>query len=204
MTPQLDYATMSAIFGRFQQLASRAEGRIAAYQCLHPAGRRGAVGAGDRCGGEQGDQGAVRAWPTRLQRCWRLGEERLIEHIKTIGLYRNKARNVIKLSQHPDRGLWRSGAVVPRCLAVAAGGRAQDRQCGVEHVVSPCRRRRSTPISFASATAPALRPARMKSAVERAIEDNVPVEYQTPRPPLADPAWPLHLHSRASPDAAIA
>ena len=29
----------------------------------------------------------------------RLGEEGLIEYIKTIGLYRNKARNVIKLSQ---------------------------------------------------------------------------------------------------------
>ena len=28
-----------------------------------------------------------------------LGEEQLIEHIKTIGLYRNKAKNVIKLSQ---------------------------------------------------------------------------------------------------------
>ena len=28
-----------------------------------------------------------------------LGEERLIEHIKTIGLYRNKAKNVIKLSK---------------------------------------------------------------------------------------------------------
>ncbi len=28
-----------------------------------------------------------------------LGEERLVEYIRTIGLYRNKARNVIKLSQ---------------------------------------------------------------------------------------------------------
>lgn len=28
-----------------------------------------------------------------------LGEEQLIEHIKTIGLYRNKAKNVIKLSE---------------------------------------------------------------------------------------------------------
>ena len=29
----------------------------------------------------------------------KLGEDGLIEYIKTIGLYRNKARNVIKLSQ---------------------------------------------------------------------------------------------------------
>jgi endonuclease-3 len=28
-----------------------------------------------------------------------LGEDGLIEHIKTIGLYRNKAKNVIKLSR---------------------------------------------------------------------------------------------------------
>ena len=39
-----------------------------------------------------------------------LGEEGLIEHIKTIGLYRNKAKNVIKLSQ---RIIDEFGGVVP-------------------------------------------------------------------------------------------
>jgi endonuclease-3 len=34
-----------------------------------------------------------------------LGEEGLTEHIRTIGLYRNKARHVMKLSQIPDRPL---------------------------------------------------------------------------------------------------
>ena len=40
-----------------------------------------------------------------------LGEERLIEHIKTIGLYRNKAKNVIALSEKLIRDF---GGEVPR------------------------------------------------------------------------------------------
>ena len=40
-----------------------------------------------------------------------LGEERLIEHIKTIGLYRNKAKNVIALSEKLIRDY---GGAVPR------------------------------------------------------------------------------------------
>ena len=40
-----------------------------------------------------------------------LGEERLIEHIKTIGLYRNKAKNVIALSEKLIRDY---GGEVPR------------------------------------------------------------------------------------------
>ena len=45
-----------------------------------------------------------------------LGEEGLIEHIKTIGLFRNKARNVIKLSQRLIEVYGGRGAVsaVPR------------------------------------------------------------------------------------------
>ena len=35
---------------------------------------------------------------TRRQRCWRWAKTRVQDAIKTIGLYRNKARNVIALS----------------------------------------------------------------------------------------------------------
>jgi endonuclease III len=35
----------------------------------------------------------------------RLGEERLIEHIRTIGLFRNKAKNVMKLSASWSRSM---------------------------------------------------------------------------------------------------
>ena len=42
-----------------------------------------------------------------------LGEDRVREVIKTIGLYRNKAKNVVELSA-ACRGAWRRGAARPR------------------------------------------------------------------------------------------
>ena len=62
-----------------------------------------------------------------------LGEEKVREYIKTIGLYRNKAKNVIALS-------WmlidEYGGEVPRTRAgagVATRRRPQDRQCRAQH-----------------------------------------------------------------------
>ena len=48
---------------------------------------------------------------TRLRRCWAFGEDRLREAIKTIGLYRNKAKNVVALS---DILVREHGGEVPR------------------------------------------------------------------------------------------
>ena len=48
---------------------------------------------------------------TRRRRCWRLGEERLRERIKTIGLFNTKAKNVIALSRALVE---RHGGEVPR------------------------------------------------------------------------------------------
>ena len=38
-------------------------------------------------------------WPTRRRRCSALGEAKLGDYIRTIGLWRNKAKNVIALSE---------------------------------------------------------------------------------------------------------
>ena len=38
-------------------------------------------------------------WPTRRRRCWRSARRRVGEYIRTIGLWRGKAKNVIALSQ---------------------------------------------------------------------------------------------------------
>ncbi len=61
-----------------------------------------------------------------------LGEDRIREHIKTIGLFRNKAKNVLALSQAL---LERHDGQVPRAraaLEALPGRRAQDRQCRAE------------------------------------------------------------------------
>ena len=39
-----------------------------------------------------------------------LGEEQVREYVKTIGLFRNKAKNVVRLSEKADRGACQPGA----------------------------------------------------------------------------------------------
>ena len=56
-------------------------------------------GAGDRRQRQHRDRAAVRARSRRREQMVDLGEERLREAIKTIGLFNTKAKNVIALSQ---------------------------------------------------------------------------------------------------------
>ena len=64
--------------------------------------------------------------PTRRKRCSTLGEEQVRDYIKTIGLYRNKAKNVIALS---EKLIAEFDSVVPRTRAeLIAAARPQDRQ----------------------------------------------------------------------------
>ena len=69
------------------------------------------------------------------QKMLALGEEKVRDYIKTIGLYRNKAKNVIALS---EKLIAEFGGEVPRTraeLEVAARRRPQDRQCRAQHGV---------------------------------------------------------------------
>ena len=69
------------------------------------------------------------------QKMLALGEEKVRDYIKTIGLYRNKAKNVIALS---EKLIAEFGGEVPRTraeLEIAAGRRAQDRQRRAQHGV---------------------------------------------------------------------
>ena len=64
-----------------------------------------------------------------------LGEERVRELIKTIGLYRTKAKNVVALSRILVARARRAGAARPRGAGGAARRRPQDRQRGAQHRV---------------------------------------------------------------------
>ena len=67
------------------------------------------------------------------QKMLALGEDTVRDYIKTIGLYRNKAKNVIALS---EKLIADFGGVVPRTRAenrIAARRRPQDRQCRAQH-----------------------------------------------------------------------
>ena len=69
------------------------------------------------------------------QKMLELGEEKVRDYIKTIGLYRNKAKNVIALS---EKLIAEFGGEVPRTRAeieIAARRRPQDRQRRAQHGV---------------------------------------------------------------------
>ena len=105
-----------------------------------------------------------------------LGEEALIEHIRTIGLYRNKARNVIRLS---------------RILVEDFGGEVPSSRAALESLPGVGRKTANVVLNmwwrhpaqavdthiFRVANRTGIAPGRDVVAVERAIEDNVPAEY---------------------------
>jgi endonuclease-3 len=98
MPAQLDYPTICEIFRRFHESEPEPRGELAhvnAYTLLVAV----ALSA------QATDKGVNRATEALFrevdtpQKMLALGEEGLIGHIRTIGLYRNKARHVMRLSQ---------------------------------------------------------------------------------------------------------
>jgi endonuclease-3 len=111
------------------------------------------------------------------QKMLALGEEGLIEHIKTIGLYRNKAKNVIKLSQ---------------ILVDTYGGVVPNSRAALESLPGVGRKTANVVLNmwwsypaqavdthiFRIGNRTGICPGKDVVAVERAIEDNIPVDFQ--------------------------
>lgn len=105
-----------------------------------------------------------------------LGEEGLIEHIKTIGLYRQKAKNVIKLS---------------RILVEDYGGEVPSSRAALESLPGVGRKTANVVLNmwwnvptqavdthiFRIGNRTGICPGKDVVAVERAVEDNIPAEY---------------------------
>ena len=106
-----------------------------------------------------------------------LGEDGLIEHIKTIGLFRNKAKNVIKLS---------------RILIEEYGGEVPSSREALQSLPGVGRKTANVVLNmwfhlpaqavdthiFRLGNRSGLAPGKDVNAVERAIEDRVPAEFQ--------------------------
>ncbi|HMO06251.1 MAG TPA: endonuclease III [Paracoccaceae bacterium] len=105
-----------------------------------------------------------------------LGEEGLIEHIRTIGLYRNKARNVIALSRLL---IERHGGQVPgsRAALMALPGVGRKTANVVLQMWFGLPAQAVDTHVFRVANRTGIAPGRDEIAVERAIEDNVPAPY---------------------------
>ena len=176
MAKQLPYAAMREIFARFHAAAPEPKGE------LHHTNAFTLVVA-VALSAQATDKGVNRATHALFQiadtpqQMLDLGEEGLIQHIKTIGLYRNKAKNVIKLS---------------RILVEEYGGEVPSSRAALQSLPGVGRKTANVVLNmwwqfpaqavdthiFRLGNRSGLAPGRDVDAVERAIEDNVPAEYQ--------------------------
>ena len=176
MARQLDYHQLRAIFTRFQAAEPEPKGELHhtnAYTLLVAV----ALSA------QATDVGVNKA-TARLfqiadtpQKMLTLGEHGLIEHIKTIGLYRNKAKNVIRLSQ---------------ILVDDYDGQVPSSRAALQSLPGVGRKTANVVLNmwwhipaqavdthiFRIGNRTGICPGRDVDAVERAIEDHIPAEFQ--------------------------
>ena len=176
MTAQLPYAAMHEIFSRFQASEPEPKGELNhtnAYTLLVAV----ALSA------QATDIGVNRATAKLFEiadtpaKMLALGEEALIEHIKTIGLFRNKAKNVMKLSEILVRDY---GGVVPssRAALVSLPGVGRKTANVVLNMWWRIPAQAVDTHIFRIGNRTGICPGRDVDQVERAIEDNIPAEFQ--------------------------
>lgn len=176
MAKQLKYPVMRAIFERFEAAEAEPKGE------LHHVNAYTLVVA-VALSAQATDKGVNKATERLFEiadtpaKMLDLGEAALIEHIKTIGLYRNKAKNVIKLS---------------RILVEEYGGDVPNSRAALEALPGVGRKTANVVLNmwwghpaqavdthiFRVGNRTGIAPGKDVVAVERAIEDNVPVDFQ--------------------------
>lgn len=176
MARQLDYHTIRAIFARFHAANPEPKGElhhVNAYTLLVAV----ALSA-------QATDAGVNKATARLfeiadtpEKMLALGLDALTEHIRTIGLFRNKAKNVIRLSE---------------ILVEHYGGQVPSSRAALQSLPGVGRKTANVVLNmwwripaqavdthiFRIGNRTGICPGRDVDAVERAIEDNIPAEYQ--------------------------
>jgi endonuclease III len=176
MIAQQPYATMVEIFTRFRAAEPEPKGELEhlnAYTLLVAV----ALSAQATDVGVNRATRALFAIADTPQKMLALGETRLIEHIKTIGLYRNKAKNVLKLSQIL---VDQYGGDVPSSRAALTSLPGVGRKTA-NVVLNMWFRFPAQAVDthiFRVGNRTGIAPGKTPEVVERAIEDNVPVEFQ--------------------------
>ena len=176
MIPQLPYATLKLIFARFAEIEPHPKGELEhvnAFTLLVAV----ALSA------QATDAGVNKATRKLFQiadtpeKMLALGEDGLIEHIKTIGLFRNKAKNVIALS---------------RILIERFGGQVPSSRAALQSLPGVGRKTANVVLNmwwripaqavdthiFRVGNRSGICPGKDVDAVERAIEDHIPAEFQ--------------------------
>lgn len=176
MTKQLNYHAIHEIFARFQAAEPEPKGELEhvnAYTLLVAV----ALSAQATDKGVNRATRALFAIADTPAKMLALGEEGLIEHIRTIGLFRTKARNVIKTA---------------RILVDDYDGAVPSSRAALESLPGVGRKTANVVLNmwwgqptqavdthiFRLGNRTGIAPGKDVVAVERAIEDHVPAEFQ--------------------------
>lgn len=176
MTAQLDYQSIHEVFRRFRDSEPEPKGELEhlnAYTLLVAV----ALSAQATDAGVNKATRGLFPIADTPQKMLDLGVEALTDHIKTIGLYRNKAKNVMRMAQILVDDF---GGEVPSSRAALASLPGVGRKTA-NVVLNMWFRFPAQAVDthiFRLGNRTGIAPGKDVIAVERAIEDNVPVEFQ--------------------------
>jgi endonuclease-3 len=176
MAKQLDYHTIHAIFERFRAADPEPKGELEHVNAFTLLVAVALSAQATDVGVNKATRALFKIADTP-QKMLELGEEGLIEHIKTIGLYRNKARNVIRLC---------------RILVDDYDGQVPSSRAALQSLPGVGRKTANVVLNmwwglpaqavdthiFRIGNRIGICPGKDVDAVERAIEDHVPADFQ--------------------------
>ncbi|WP_226782880.1 endonuclease III [Oceaniglobus trochenteri] len=176
MAKQLSYRTIHEIFARFQAAEPEPKGELE-HVNLFTLVVAVALSAQATDAGVNKATRKLFALADTPEKMLELGEEGVTEHIKTIGLFRNKAKNVIKLS---------------RLLVDEYDGQVPSSRAALQSLPGVGRKTANVVLNmwfgipaqavdthiFRLGNRSGIAPGRNVDVVERAIEDNIPAEFQ--------------------------
>ncbi|MGB3689686.1 MAG: endonuclease III [Jannaschia helgolandensis] len=176
MAKQLPYPAMREIFARFQTAEAEPKGELEHVNAFTLVVAVALSAQATDAGVNKATRGLFAVADTP-QKMLALGLDGVTEHIKTIGLFRQKAKNIIKLSQMivDDYGgeVPSSRAALTRLPGVGRKTANVVLNMWFGHPAQAV----DTHI-FRVGNRSGIAPGKDVDAVERAIEDNVPAEYQ--------------------------
>ena len=176
MTKQLDYHTIREIFTRFQANEPEPKGELEHVNAYTLVVAVALSAQATDVGVNKATRELFKIADTP-QKMLDLGEEALIGYIKTIGLYRNKAKNVMKMA---------------RILVDEYGGEVPNSRAALQSLPGVGRKTANVVLNmwwqvpaqavdthiFRVGNRTGIAPGKDVDAVERAIEDNVPADFQ--------------------------
>lgn len=176
MAKQLDYHMIREIFSRFQAAEPEPKGELE-HVNVYTLVVAVALSAQATDAGVNKATRKLFAVADTPQKMLDLGEAGVIEHIKTIGLFRNKAKNLIKMAQ---------------ILVDEFGGEVPNSRAALQSLPGVGRKTANVVLNmwwrqpaqavdthiFRVGNRTGICPGRDVDAVERAIEDNIPADFQ--------------------------